>query len=241
MTTSTQSSEGAGRPTGGRRSWSLARRATASCLKRLQGGYLTDNAAAVATVARLRRSVGRLVHDSPTTWGIDDGLDDLIRLRDQQAAKAAQEEQTAPFPLNETQLQAEEQAVHLAVTLWALHQQSIRDAGMCETGWPLGRAVRRLTAPVSGSGNSGARLEDEQNETLRKRFVRIGTATSFESLGTRLREMVLLLRTARIPLDYGLLADQLVSWQTETRRTEVRREWGREFHLAYSEERDTTS
>ncbi|WFB10638.1 type I-E CRISPR-associated protein Cse2/CasB [Streptomyces sp. LX-29] len=192
-------------------------------------------------MAQLRRSVGRLAHDSPTTWGIDDGLDDLIHLRDQQAAEAEQEGKAAPFPPAERQLRAEEQAVHLAVTLWALHQQSTRDADMYESGWPLGRAVRRLTAPAADSGNSEARLEDELSETLRKRFVRIGTATSLESLGTRLREMVLLLRTARIPLDYGRLADQLVRWQNENERSAVRREWGREFHLAYAEKRPTPS
>lgn len=35
------------------------------------------------------------------------------------------------------------------------------------------------------------------------------------------------------PLDYALLADQILLWQDENRRDEVRRTWGRDFHRRY--------
>ncbi|MEC4019755.1 type I-E CRISPR-associated protein Cse2/CasB [Streptomyces sp. H27-D2] len=259
MTTSTQPpggsapSGGALRPAGIRhRPPQAPGRATVRCVTRLQFLYRKDNPAAVATLARLRRGAGRLAHESPDTWGID-GMEDLAYILAQPAAEPETQESQAPAKFfspderrkSERHERAEEEAVHLAVTLWALHQQSVRDANMHEFGWTLGRAVRRLArgktdavdsaADTDGSAAGGHRgqSDDELNETLRKRFVRIGTSASFDSLAVRLREMVLLLRNARIPLDYGRLADQLYEWQDDNRRADIRRTWGRDFHLSY--------
>ncbi len=140
---------------------------------------------------------------------------------------------------------------------------------MHQTGWYLGRSVRRLahgrtgaqdprqggasdageggsedrspgaSGPgESGSEGGGSRSErqpvEDVNEAIRKRFVRLGTSTDFDVLSGRLRQIVLLLRTARIPLDYGYLAGQLWLWQNEPLQDGVRRAWGREFHLTYA-------
>ncbi|SCE38320.1 CRISPR system Cascade subunit CasB [Streptomyces sp. DfronAA-171] len=48
-------------------------------------------------------------------------------------------------------------------------------------------------------------------------------------LATRLRELVLLLRREEIPLDYGLLADQLHRWTLPGGAQGVRRSWGRSY------------
>lgn len=231
-------------------------KATAQCIGRLQHLYRQDVPAAVATLARLRRAAGRTVHDTPDIWGVD-GLEDLAQVWEvqRQSHEADPSGSEAPPELlspharhqREVSTRAEEEAVHVAVTLWALHQQSVRDAAMHEFGWGLGRAVRALARGGSGSAasadpapepgrtgpRSGSRLDDELSETLRKRFVRIGTSTSFDMLVVRLREVVLLLRTARIPLDYARLADQLCRWQNEDLRADVRRGWGRELYLSY--------
>ncbi|MCK1816238.1 type I-E CRISPR-associated protein Cse2/CasB [Streptomyces sp. XM4011] len=218
----------------------LAAQATARFVARLQAQYRRDNPAAVAALARLRRGAGRPAHDSPHGWGVD-GLEHLAELT--YAAQAATApDGAAPFPSSntprgETVARRQEEAVHLAVTLWALHQQSIRDADMHRHGYSLGSAVRYLalgrTGAEQGAPPSQREDADEQvNETIRKRFVRIGTSTSFESLSTRLRDMVVLLRNARVPLDYGRLADQLYRWQKDAWQADVRRAWGREFHLA---------
>ncbi|MEU7044726.1 type I-E CRISPR-associated protein Cse2/CasB [Streptomyces varsoviensis] len=269
------------------RSVALVQRATRHTIGRLHSGYRQDVAFAVAAVARLRREAGRDPHASPTAWGLDD-LEDLSYLRDkaEQEAQEREEGRAAPEHLsararqrNEARQEQEEQAVHLAVTLWALHQQSIRDASMHQSGWYLGRSVRRLAhgrtgtqdprqggtsdagkggsqdgspgeggsedrsrgASVPGEGGSeggGSRSErqpvEDVNEAIRKRFVRLGTSTDFDVLSGRLRQIVLLLRTARIPLDYGYLAGQLWLWQNEPLQDGVRRAWGREFHLTYA-------
>ena len=110
-------------------------------------------------------------------------------------------------------------------------------------GRGLGRAVRALMARRPGKADSQQaagpgtrtvrrRAKPELNEPLRRRFVRVGTASSLDSLGAAMREIVLLLRREGIALDYGLLADQLYWWQHPAATDDVRRQWGRDFHLA---------
>jgi CRISPR system Cascade subunit CasB len=48
------------------------------------------------------------------------------------------------------------------------------------------------------------------------------------------RGMVQLLRAHAIPLDYAVLADQLVRWQTIDGPAAVRRVWGRDFYRTTS-------
>ncbi|MFD1832665.1 type I-E CRISPR-associated protein Cse2/CasB [Streptomyces desertarenae] len=262
MTTSTRHAEdrdGSTRPeSDGRRRYSLSRRATLRTVTRLQAGYRQDVPAAVAAVARLRREAGRDAYASPTGWGLDD-LEALTEIREQerrQEQERREGREAAPRYFsptarrrNEQRAEREERAVHLAVTLWALHQQSLRDEPMHVPGWSLGRAVRRLAHGKTGTqdparshdaevGSDGGEAQEpepveEVSATIRKRFVRIGTSTDVDTLSGRLREMVLLLRASRIPLDYGLLADQICRWQDEDHQDDIRRAWGREFHLTY--------
>ncbi|MFC7217639.1 type I-E CRISPR-associated protein Cse2/CasB [Streptomyces polyrhachis] len=219
--------------------------ATASCIRRLQSRYRRDESSAVAALARLRRGVGKTAHEAPDSWGTD-GLEELATIREQEASLRETEPGNlaeVPSPSSRTtrmseqrQLQ-EEKAVFLAVTLWAVHQQSVKDDNMHADAWGLGRSVRQLIQErrPQAEGTEARPLTVsalEMNETLRKRFVRIGTSTSFEMLSLRLREVVLLLRDARIPLDYARLADQVCAWQDVSRQAEVRRAWGRDFHVS---------
>ncbi|MGK5533116.1 type I-E CRISPR-associated protein Cse2/CasB [Streptomyces sp. URMC 129] len=208
----------------------------------LWAGYRKDRPYAVATLARLRRGIGHPVEADPDLWGLigmEEFLDDAQRLPD------------APEPnpwLRPSTLERAETALHLAITLWALHQQSHRDAPMHVPRYGFGRSVRFLMDKKKGSGSGNAsgdarpgegtpaprKAEKELDEPLRKRFVRTAAASSFDELSQRLREMVLLLRAASVPLDYGLLADQLLRWQEPEGRALVHRFWGRDFHLAAS-------
>lgn len=261
MTTSTRPADGgdgsARTENGDRQRHLLPRRAALRTIPRLQAGYRQDAPAAVAAVARLRREAGRDVFVSPTGWGLNH-LEALTELREEERRQEEERHEGTPAPgplssparwMHDRGVEREERAVHLAVTLWALHQQSIRDEPMHEPGWPLGRSVRRLAQGRTGTRDrpatstsekeagdgkrEGSEPVEDVSPTIRKRFVRIGTATDVEILGVRLRDMVLLLRASRIPLDYGLLADQLFLWQDENRRDDIRRAWGREFHFSY--------
>lgn len=233
---------------------SLPQQAVSHTIGRLQAGYRQDVPWAVAAVARLRREAGRDAHTSPTAWGLDH-LETLSELREERRVSEQEERDggnavpayfsSAAHIRQEERERREDMAVHIAVTLWALHQQSLRDEPMHLSGWSLGRAVRRLAHGRTGVRDSGAAVDgtgpdpvvervEDASETVRRRFVRIGTASDTDVLATRLREMVLLLRSARIPLDYAFLADQLLLWQEENRRDDVRRAWGRDFHRRHA-------
>lgn len=182
----------------------LVREVTNARIRTLQSGYLSDRPAAVAALARIRRGVGKTIHAVPDLWGLL-GTDRLYA--------------DIPDSRREEQIRAEN-AVYIAVTLWAMHQQSRREAPMHIAGGPqLGRAVRSLMPN-----------EEVYDEPLRRRFVRIGTATSLETLAQRLRDVVLLLRQHTQAMDYAALAEQIYGWQIPDRRAEVRRDWGRNFH-----------
>lgn len=178
-------------------------------IKLWQEGYLKDRPKDIAALARLRRGAGRDAAALPDLWALVD---------------------TGPLhtplaggrPLGERELVRAENALHAALTLWALHQQS-RGVRMHRPHTPqqpggLGAAVRRLMPP------------NDIDEPVLKRLVRAGTAPDLTSLAQRLRELVVLLRREDIAVDYGLLAGQLYAWQWPGGADTVRREWGRSFH-----------
>jgi CRISPR system Cascade subunit CasB len=202
-------------------------------IRPLQRGYRNDHPPAVATLARLRRGAGRPVEAVPDVWGLT-GMDDLIQRLD-----ALPGEESKHLNLDHA-----EGALHLAMTLWALHQQSHQDMDMHVRGRGLGSGVRALMAkkarpggdgppqPAGGAPSAPPPTGQALDEPLRRRFVRVSTATSLPVLGQRLREIVELLRGADVPLDYALLAGQVYRWQTPSHRADVHRAWGRDFHLA---------
>lgn len=167
----------------------------------LQRGYLQDRSESVAALARLRRGAGKLPQDVPDLWGMA-GIERLY----------------AEQMLAEAEAVKAEAALFLAVTLYALHQQSRSHQGMHRTGAELGAAVRRL---MPGG---------DIDEPIRRRFVRAGAAGTREALANRLREIVSLLRRESIPLDYALLARQFYQAQLPEGMRQVRQSWGRSFH-----------
>jgi CRISPR system Cascade subunit CasB len=173
-------------------------------ITRLQRGYLDDRSDAVGALARLRRGIGRPAGETPDLWGLI-GTEPLY-------------ERYERADLTEEAMRWAEEAAHATVTLWSLHQQSHHITRMHRRPGPeLGAAVRRL--------HPGPEID----EPTRKRFVRAGTAATPAILASRLRDLVLLLRRDAIPLDYGLLADQLYAWQQTGGPQCVRRSWGRSY------------
>ncbi|AXE28104.1 type I-E CRISPR-associated protein Cse2/CasB (plasmid) [Streptomyces globosus] len=184
------------------------RQAVAQRIRTLQHDYRNDVSHAVQALARLRRGIGRQATETPDLWGLV-GMEQFYATRTVHGRGR----------VDEAEALRAERAAHVAVTLWALHQQSNRAKRMhVEDGASLGTAVRRL---MSGT---------DSDEPIRKRLVRAGTATTFDVLAQRLRELVVLLRAAEIPLDYGLLAEQLDRWQRPGGPALVRQAWGRSFH-----------
>jgi len=110
-----------------------------------------------------------------------------------------------------------ENAAHISMTLYAVHQQS-RSQRMHQRGYGLGRSIRALspTEPVV--------------ESVLRRFNILGAADTLDRLTYHSRGIAQLLRAQQIPLDYGLLADQLVQWQCPGGASKVRLTWGRDFY-----------
>jgi CRISPR system Cascade subunit CasB len=169
----------------------------------LQRGYRGDLAGAVAQVAQLRNAAGQAAAAVPEMWG-SEVLDEVYKM----AEKSRMRE---PEALNL------EFAVLTAASLWAYHQQSIRDENMHRPdGRQLGASVRRL-------------MPDGTDTPARKRLVRAGESTSRTELSGRLTDVVAVLRRGRIHLDYAVLADQLLKWTQRGGPDDVRAAWGRSF------------
>ncbi|MFC5804283.1 type I-E CRISPR-associated protein Cse2/CasB [Streptomyces formicae] len=183
--------------------WGPVAQATHNEIARLQHAYLADQAAAVAVLARLRRGAGKPPHQVPDLWGLLDTSSlyeaDELKHREADLARA-------------------ENAFHLALTLWALHQQSRGERmHLSGTSRELGAAVRQIKGAEDHGGS------------VRKRFVRLGASRTVEELSDRLRELVSLLRRDSIPLDYAVLAQQIYRWQQPAARDTVRGSWGRSY------------
>ncbi|MFC5996765.1 type I-E CRISPR-associated protein Cse2/CasB [Pseudonocardia hispaniensis] len=157
--------------------------------------------AAVAALARLRHGAGKAPGE----------VLDILEFTVSDTFAPGPED--APGP--------EEWAVHVALTLFAVHQQS-RGERMHRRGRGLGTALRSL--------HTGAPTDIP--DPLLRRFRMLGTANSFPELTHHLRGAVQLLRAAGVPLDYGRLADQLVTWQ-RFGPDRVQLTWGREFYRTH--------
>jgi CRISPR system Cascade subunit CasB len=173
----------------------------------LQEGALDNRAAQVASLARLRRAAGKrpgeitdiFEHTTAAEFG----------------PRAGDHVSDAPT--------AQENAAHIAMTLYAVHQQS-QSERMHQRGPGLGRALRRLVPDG---------LSDEQIHPVQRRFQALGGTDDIHALAVQLRALVQLLRTQHIPLDYGQLTDELIRWQNDPLGpSRVRLRWGRDFYRA---------
>lgn len=112
-----------------------------------------------------------------------------------------------------------ENAIHVALTMYALHQQG-NSSPMHIEGVGLGQAARRL---VVGDG-------DEEQTSLRKRYNALVTASTFSSFTYHLRSFISLLRREGIALDYGKLAADLENFQRPGGSASLRLQWSRQFY-----------
>jgi CRISPR system Cascade subunit CasB len=197
------------------RRWTRRRAAlgqhVAGTVSSLQRRFHDKDPDAVAVLARMRRGIGR----EP---GFDYTLERYLVLPElllDKPGDAATDE---------------EHAKHVAVTLYALHQQSQRTP-MHADHRGLGLAVADL---VEAS---------DSRDGVRRRFAALGTAATFTEAQQHLRGLIVMLREHRIPIDYGLLADDLRTLRTPGGRARIQAVWGREFFRsrAPKAEKDTTT
>lgn len=181
----------------------VARRVTA-----WQRDYVRRRPEALATLARLRRGVGKEVGTVPDLWQYTlDGLPDQGGTGDEPTAQ--------------------ERAVHTAMTLFAVHQQSRREE-MHLPQQSLGTAVRQLRARAASA------------DAVRRRFEALGTAETFAEVVHHARGLITQLRAERIPLDYGMFTDDLVRLQSGAAASRVRLRWGRDFYRTTKPDPDSS-
>ncbi|MEU0560204.1 type I-E CRISPR-associated protein Cse2/CasB [Dactylosporangium sp. NPDC006015] len=190
-----------------RKTWGSRRRRelgdhVAQTVASLQAQVLRDppRPEAVSALARLRRGIGR-------TPGFDYSLETYLLVPDHLLGAR---------PADDAEAADTEQAVHDAVTLYALHQQSRRER-MHVNGQGLGHAMARLTRASTGP------------DGVRRRFAALGTASTYAEAIYHLRSLVTMLREHQIPLDYGLLSDDLRALRHPTSRARIQGAWGREY------------
>ena len=111
----------------------------------------------------------------------------------------------------------EEIAVHTAMTLYAVHQQS-RTEPMFSPGVGLGSAAHDLVG------------RDEENPSARARFNALVTSTTVAELRHHLRSFVSLLRARGIALDHAMLADDVLRFQQPGGAKKVRLAWARQYY-----------
>lgn len=183
------------------------RETATSRVNSLQTRALANVSDAVATLARLRRCSPAAVGTDPLVWEVT-----LADLPDPLTSVTSD----LPTPA--------ERALHAALVLYALHQQS-GDQPVHRHGVRFGSAVGRLAR---------ARAVDEELDTaVVGRLRHSAMATDFEGHLHHLRGLIQLMRaeTPAIALDYGLLAVDL--WQLADPRQDsgtVLLRWGRDLH-----------
>ena len=164
---------------------------------------MPEGGAQRALLAELRRGVGKAPGELPQLWGVlfEEFPEEWLSERDGASRY--------------------EWAAYLALTLFALHQQS-RDPKtdpMHKVGQSLGRALSCLAG-----GDEDAR------ERILRRFQQMATATDIKGAAYHLRGLVQLLRAADIPLDYASLAWDLYQYQSSGSVAAVRLRWAENFY-----------
>ncbi|HET9255449.1 MAG TPA: type I-E CRISPR-associated protein Cse2/CasB [Pseudonocardiaceae bacterium] len=166
-----------------------------------QGGWRERGSPPGADLAALRCGIGREPGSVPQMWPYYTTL-------------AADGEITPSL-----------RAEHLALTLFAVHQQSL-SRPVHREGVGLGTAVLALR-------------NDKRNspEAVDRRFSAAATATSLNELAHHVRGLITQIcgLTSQPGLDYTRLFNDLRSWEWSQWRIKVRRRWGSQYFVWTSE------
>ena len=176
-----------------------------SQVKKLQDSYVFgDRRGSAAALANLRRSVSEGPGVNPDIWEVTlEGLPPMFVGKTDEATPG-------------------EKAVHAAMTLYAVHQQS-KTAPMHQGGPSLGRAMGKLAKAKATPGAAVA------SSAVKRRFDALVTSQSFEGLLFHARGLIQQLRAENVALDYGRFAEDLRKLQIPRFADSVRRQWGRDY------------
>ena len=143
-----------------------------------------------AALAKLRRGAGKSSGSVPEIWEITVGA------------------------LPENAGEFAEQAVHVALTLFAMHRQGTEISG--QNGGTLGTAVSKLK-------------NGDNDDAVTRRFNSAVTSATITELSVHTRSLVQLLKSKGIDMDYPKFAQELYYWQFESKKEEICLNWGRNY------------
>lgn len=174
-------------------------------VQELQHSYIYgDKRRGSAALAVLRRAIGSEPGADAAVWAYT-----LAGLPQQYVGRTDE-----PSPA--------ERAVHTAITLYAIHQQS-KTKPMHQSGSSLGWAMCRL------GGARSVAAQPDASRAVKRRFDALMTAVTFSEMAYHARGLIGQLRTAEIPLDYGTFAEDLKQLQNVRTADGVRLRWGRDY------------
>ena len=164
-------------------------------------------------LAELRKGIGKKPGERPELWwSIFEGFPEQYMSKTETPSK-------------------EEWSYYIALTLFAMHQQGhdLNKEPMYVYGIPFGQAVRRLASPG----------DEEDLARVRRKFNTVATSADILELSHHLRGLIQMMKSKGIPLDYGMLADNLYSYQFPESVSGVRLKWGQDFYRKnYTTEKD---
>lgn len=170
---------------------------------------------AKASLARLRRGIGKKPGELPELWG--DFLQDMPEVFYSDFVSAFGSPSCAEW------------AAYIALTLYALHQQgrAVDTESVQQDGRSLGMAAAELVK------------DEEDMERIWRRFCKVAAADDMAELSYYLRGMVQLFRANGIGLDYVKLAGDLYDYQFPDRADRIRLRWGEDFYRSRKKEGET--
>jgi CRISPR system Cascade subunit CasB len=153
-----------------------------------------------ASLAKLRRGVGKPPGASPDVWELT-----LAELPEELAGYQGEPSRA-------------EWAIHLALTLFALHQQG-KNSSVNAEGVSFGQAVSRSAGP------------DQKNESgIKSRFNATLTAQGIGELAHHVRGLIQLMKANEVRMDYPLFAKDIFEYQFKERQDKVRLRWGEAYY-----------
>lgn len=169
----------------------------------------SNTSASKAMLANLRRGVGKAPGSIPEVWEIT--LSELPEISISKDGKPTYGEW----------------ASHIALTLFALHQQGkdINIKCMSQKDKSLGEAARVLKSKIGDDG-----------QRVKRRLDAIATSSDMEEMAHHLRGLIQLLKAQDIPLDYPKLAIDIYFYQFPGIRNQVKLRWGQDFYRSIKED-----
>lgn len=154
-----------------------------------------------ATLARMRRGVGKTPGEVPELWGIIlDEIPQELLSNNGKPTKAIW-------------------AIYISLTMFALHQQSNNES-VHQNNISLGNAMFKLLNEPT----------DKERERVMRRFKPLIKANDIYAFSKNLQYLIRLIQSKNIKLDYVMLAKDIYDFQFSEGKKRVQLRWGQDFY-----------